>query len=383
VLKSQAQAAAGAGRRRRRSAARVARTDALRYSASMLPVSPEALALYRSSDVIDLHVDTFIWHRLGLYDLTKRHTGGVFGTRLYGQVDLPRIHEARVTGAYWSITTNPLRRAEGRGRAFDTNLQRLTEVLASDPGVAIVASATDYANARSAGTHGAFVGIQGGNALDAGPDALERLRGSPVTRVTLVHLSTSTLGVTSAPKYGLGFVNTTAAGPPGGLTAAGLDAVRILNDQRIFVDLAHMSRAGFWDAVKVHAKDRPFVVSHSGVAGVTPHWRNLDDAQIRAVAEAGGVVGVMFQSSFLGGPFWGGRAAQVVDHLEHLVDVGGEAIAALGSDFDGMILPPWDLATCLDLPRLVQIMLDRRWPEARIRGVLGANFLRTLASLRP
>lgn len=349
----------------------------------MLPISPEALALYQSSDVVDLHIDTFIWQRFGIYDLAKRHAGGLFGTRLYGQVDLPRIHEARVTGAYWSITTNPFRSAAARGRTFDANLKHLSRVLASDPNVAIVASASEYARARSAGKHAAFVGIQGGNALDHAPDALERLRASPVTRVTLVHLSTSALGVTSAPAFGLGFVNKAAASPEGGLTPTGLDYVRALNELRIFVDLAHVSRAGFWDAVKVHAKDRPFIVSHTGVAGVTPHWRNLDDAQIRAVADAGGVAGVIFQSSFLGGSAWGGQAAQVVDHLEHLVKVGGESVAALGSDFDGLIVPPLDLSTCLELPRLVQIMLDRRWPESRIRGVLGANFLKALASLRP
>jgi membrane dipeptidase len=349
----------------------------------MPAVSPDALALYRSCDVIDLHVDTFIWQRVGIYDLTKRHSGGLFGTRLYGQVDLPRMHEARVTGAYWSITTNPLRSAAGRRATFDRNLAHLSSVLARDPAVAIVASAAEYAGARSAGKHAAFIAIQGGNALDATSDALERLRGSAVTRVTLVHLSSSTLGVTSAPPFGLGFVNTAAASPPGGLTPAGCEYVRSLNDLRIFVDLAHVSREGFWDAVKVHAKDRPFIVSHAGVAGVTPHWRNLDDAQIRAVADAGGVCGVMFQSAFVGGPFLGARASQVVDHLEHLIAVGGEGVAAIGSDFDGMILPPRDLSTCIDLPRLVQLMLERRWSEARIRGVLGGNFLRTLAALRP
>jgi len=60
----------------------------------------------------------------------------------------------------------------------------------------------------------------------------------------------------------------------------------------------------------------------------------------------------------------------------------GEDHASLGSDWDGAILPPRDMPTCLELPKLVQIMLDRKWSEARIRKVLGENFLRVVAELR-
>lgn len=54
---------------------------------------------------------------------------------------------------------------------------------------------------------------------------------------------------------------------------------------------------------------------------------------------------------------------------------------ALGSDFDGTIVPPRDLATVLELPRLVQAMLDRRWSEARVRKTLGGDFLALLGRL--
>jgi membrane dipeptidase len=90
----------------------------------------------------------------------------------------------------------------------------------------------------------------------------------------------------------------------------------------------------------------------------------------------------MYQSSFLGTPARSVTAATIVDHLDHLVQVGGEGCASLGSDWDGMILPPRDLPTCLELPRLVQIMLDRGWPHERVRGVLGGNYLRALGALR-
>src|SRR5690606_37545040 len=220
----------------------------------------------------------------------------------------------------------------------------------------------DYRAARAADKHAAFIGIQGGNALDAS-DALDTFARGLVLRVTLVHLSTSSLGSTSAPGWK----------GDGRLTPHGIETVRALDARRVFVDLAHIDPRGFFDAVEVHDRSLPLMVSHTGVSSVTPHWRNLDDAQLRAIAETGGVVGVMYQSSFLGDRLLAGRAASIVDHLEHVIHTIGEDHAALGSDWDGMVVTPRDMPTCLELPRLVELMLARRWSPDRIRKVLGGN----------
>jgi membrane dipeptidase len=337
-------------------------------------LSQEAIDLYRSSDVIDLHVDTFIWTRIFGYDLLRRHGRGLFGARFYGHADLPRLREAGVGGAIWAITTNPLRRASRRTAVFRKNLDRLIAIFDGAPDVvAHCKSAADYHAARAAGRHAAFIGIQGGNALD-GDLALESFDASKIIKVTLVHLSTSSLGTTSAPSLGSG---------DGGLTDRGQELVRALDHHRVFVDLAHINRRGFFDAVKAHDRSLPLLVSHTGIAGVTPHWRNIDDEQLRAVADTGGVIGVMYQSTFVGEPALGGRAEPIVDHLAHIVDVVGEDHAALGSDWDGAIVTPRDMATCLELPLLCELMLRRGWSPERVRKILGGNFLRALAALRP
>ena len=113
-----------------------------------------------------------------------------------------------------------------------------------------------------------------------------------------------------------------------------------------------------------------------------PHWRNVDDDQLRAIAETGGTVGVMYQSSFLGDAWWGGRSDAVVRHLEHIVDTIGEDHASLGSDWDGAIVPPRDLRSPLELPRLVEKMLLRGFGPERITKILGGNFLRVVGALR-
>jgi membrane dipeptidase len=343
--------------------------------ARTLGISHEAIALYLASDVIDLHIDSFIWTRVFGYRIDRRHGHGLLGARLYSQVDLPRLREARVAGAVWSITTNPVVRASQRGARFEANRQALVSTLTGAGNVSICRNLADFRAARAADRHAAFLAVQGGNALD-GDGALDRAaRDGDLLRVTLVHLSTSSLGATSAPAAPF-------ARSDGHLTARGRDFVRRLDDLRVFVDLAHIHRRGFFDAVAVHDPSRPLMVSHTGVTGVTPHWRNIDDDQLRAVAATGGVVGVMYQSSYLGEPGLGGRASSIVAHLQHIIDVIGDDHAALGSDWDGAIIPPRDLPTCLELPRLVQLMLDRGWTAERVGKVLGGNFLRALGALR-
>jgi membrane dipeptidase len=163
----------------------------------------------------------------------------------------------------------------------------------------------------------------------------------------------------------------------------GRRVVEALNERRILVDLAHISRRGFWDALEVHDRAQPAIVSHTGVDGVHRSWRNVDDAQIKAIADLGGVVGIMFHTSFLGERWWSGRAEGVVRHVEHVVRVGGEDAAAIGSDFDGMIVPPRDLRTVDRLPVLVQLMLDRGMRPEVVRKVMGGNYVRVVGAVRP
>jgi membrane dipeptidase len=355
-------------------AARDRRSDPAGW-ARELGVSREAVEVYLASESIDLHVDSFIWNRILRYDLRKRHGSGPTGARFLSMVDFPRVREAQLTGAIWVITTNPLRSPEGRARACVENIRRLQGIFESVPDeFQVVRNAREYKSALASGRHAAFLGLQGGNALDRDLDALDLIPDDLVVRITLVHLSSSRIGVTSSPAAG--------ARRGEGLSDFGKDYVRRLDEKRILVDLAHVNRAGFFDAVAVHDRSLPLIVTHTGVTGVTPHWRNLDDEQLRAIADTGGTIGVMYQSSFLGESWWGGRSEAVVRHLEHIVNTVGEDHASLGSDWDGAICPPRDLKSPLDLPHLVEHMLRRGYRPERIRKILAGNYLRVVEAIR-
>ncbi|WP_436793398.1 dipeptidase [Actinospongicola halichondriae] len=327
-------------------------------------------------DVVDLHLDTYIASRIARRDLQKQHRlGGPLQYRLYGMVDLPSAIDAGMTGGMWSITTNPFRPARARQRAFHRNLRGIQAEFERRPDRAdVVRNLTEYRAARDAGRHGAFLAIQGGNAIEHDPSLLDAMPGDLICRITLVHLTDSGIGATSAPSP-----RRTVAG----LTNLGRDYVRRCNAARILVDLAHISRIGFDDALAVHDPDLPPIVTHTGVDAVNEHWRNLTDHQIRAIAERGGTVGIMYQSSFLGEPYWGGRCEAVLDHAQHVIDLVGEDHVSLGSDWDGAIMPPRDLRRPADLPNLVAGMLRRGWTIDRCRKVLGTNALRVIGAVRP
>lgn len=352
------------------------RTDDRRGWAKDLGISEGALDVYLGSEVVDLHLDTFIWSRVLGYDMCKRHGLGLLNGHFYRQVDLPRVREARLTGGMWSITTNPLRTSAARFEAFKCNVTRLRAELArASDDVAVVRNRAEYGAASALGKHAAMLAVQGGNALDLGPQAWSALDGGWITRVTLVHMSQSRFGTSSRA---IGNVQA-------GLTGLGREFVRELNRRRILVDLAHISKRGFADAAAVHDPTLPMIVTHSGVDGVYPCWRNLDDGQLRTIAKSGGVIGVVFHSGYLSKTKFGlgrGRASDIAAHIDHIVRTVGEDFAAIGSDFDGMIVPPSDLKSCLQMPVLVQAMLDRGLSETAISKVLGGNFLRVFAAMR-
>lgn len=340
--------------------------------ARALGIPKEAIDIYLASDVIDLHIDSFIWTRILGYDLHRRHGMGPLRGAFFHQCDIPRVIEAGITGATWVISTNPFLPAGQRRRNFVKNYARLHAILSAHPNVRIVRTLSEYRAARAEGKLGAFIGIQGGNALSSSIDDLDLIPDLGVLRITLVHLTNSNLGRTSSPLR--------LPGTPDRLTDFGREYVRKLNTKKIFVDLAHIGRRAFFDALEVHDPSLPALVTHTGVDAVHPHWRNLTDEQLRAIADTGGAIGVMYERSFLGKkPV---SVSTVADHLMHIVHTVGIDFAMLGSDWDGAIIPPPDLMTPHMLPNLVHELMKRGLGAEDIHKIFGGNFLRVLGDVR-
>jgi membrane dipeptidase len=336
----------------------------------------EAQSLCRASEILDLHIDTLIPVRIWGFDPLEGRRRWPLGRFFFGHLDLPRAQRGGLSGAMWSITTNPYRSARGRWRAFERTLERFRNLANSSDGkLCLVRSLSEYRDVRARGAHAALLSIQGGNSLEGAPDGAGSVPDDLLTRVTLVHMTHSVYGGTSAPFNPFRRQR--------GLTDQGRALVEQLNARRVFVDLAHIHPQAFWDAVEVHDDSQPLIVTHTGVSGVNPHWRNIDDDQLRAIADTGGVVGIIFHPPYLR-PRGGSRGvALIVDHIAHVVNTVGEDFAAVGSDYDGAISPPVLLRGSDCYPNLVSEMLSRGWTDTRIQKILGENFLRCFGELRP
>jgi membrane dipeptidase len=343
--------------------------------ASSLGVSRAAVDLLLGGPFIDLHNDLEVPVRLFGYDPGKRHGPWRRTVPFFGHTDYPRLREARLTGVVYDLATNVFRGAVSRQAVTLRNLDRcVAQIEAYGEDLAVAYSRSDYDRIVASGRTAMFLALQGGNALAHDPSVLEGEVGQRLHRITLVHLSSSVLGGSNSPSQA-----------DGGITERGRALVAACNRARVLVDLAHAGERTFWGALEAHDSTLPPIASHTGLRSCRDHWRNLSDDQCRAVADRGGVVGVIYQGNFLDAvpPGWPCARARILDHLERLIDVAGEASAAIGTDYDGMITPPHDLTDVVEHPRLVQDMLDRGWSEARVRRVLGENYLAVVAAIRP
>jgi membrane dipeptidase len=306
--------------------------------------SEQARALHAEHPAIDLHADTLMWSRWLGYDLHEAHEPPLWRAAFGGHVDLPRMRQGGVGAQFFGLVSLPVaERVRGLARAVHEQIDALVETIARRPAdLRLARTAGDIAACHRDGAVAALLGIEGAHALEGDLDQIDVFARRGVRYLGLLHFSANAAGY---PAYGRGRHD------DDGLTAWGFDLVGRCEDAGVLVDLAHINRRGFLDACAV-AK-RPPIVSHTGVLGAFDHWRNIDDAQLRAVADKGGIVGVIFYPRYLGG----NGLEPVVKHLLHILDVVGEDAPALGSDWDGFIVPTRELADPRGLPLLTDALL--------------------------
>jgi membrane dipeptidase len=328
--------------------------------------SPEARALHERFPAIDLHADSLMWSRWLGYDLAARHEPPLPRAALGGHVDLPRMREGGIGAQFFGLVSLPIGQRRGLAAVIEEQIEALERTIARHPErLALVRTAEELEAAAAKGQLGALLGVEGAHALEGELATLERFANRGVRYLGLVHFSANEV---CFPAYGRG------RDDAAGLTPFGRDVVRACEELGVLVDLAHVNKKGFMEACAMAT--RPPIVSHTGVAGVQAHWRNIDDEQLRAVADLGGCVGIIFCPRFLGGD----GLDPVVRHLRHVVDVCGEDAPALGSDWDGFIVPTSELREASRLPLLTQALLESGLDERVVGKILRGNALRVLGT---
>jgi membrane dipeptidase len=259
-----------------------------------------------------------------------------------------------------------------------------------------IRTAADIGEAKRLGRTGLIYGFQDAVTFETDLDRLEALHRLGIRVVQPTYNRRNLLGD--------GCLEPADAG----LSKAGVEAVARMNTLGILVDLSHCGRQTAADAIRTSKK--PVAFTHTGCAALNDHPRNRTDAELRAVSDKGGVSGIYFM------PFLSeGRqptAADVIRHLEHMIDVAGEDHVSLGTDGGvsaevvteefkarfaasvrarraaGIAAPGENetgylFANELNMPRrfetLAEMLTKRGHSDARIEKILGANLVRVFS----
>lgn len=164
----------------------------------------------------------------------------------------------------------------------------------------------------------------------------------------------------------------------GGLTDHGKRLIARCKELGVMIDTSHLTMKGFWD---VGEAGLPLVATHSNAHALCANARNLTDAQLRAIAQTGGMAGLNFATVFLSEDGWSTGKAGINDclrQLDHMIEVAGEDHVALGSDFDGAPMPE-GIAHAGELPNLVAAMRAHGYGEPLIAKLCHENWLGFLA----
>lgn len=163
-----------------------------------------------------------------------------------------------------------------------------------------------------------------------------------------------------------------------GLKPFGREAIKRMRQLGMAVDVSHLSDAGLEDVFALD--DAPVVASHSNCRSVCSHRRNLTDGQIKEIVRRGGLIGLNFFTEFLNDSPEQAGPEDIHRHLEHLLELGGEKTAALGSDYDGAKIP-CEFDHCEKLPALYDYLLKKNYSEALLDDVFYGNAARFFGGL--
>jgi membrane dipeptidase len=210
-----------------------------------------------------------------------------------------------------------------------------------------------------------------------------------------------------------------------GLTPFGKQVVEEMNRIGMMVDISHVSDKTFWDVIATTRT--PIIASHSSARALTLAPRNMTDEMLQAVAKNNGVVMVNFFHAFIDENWrqaWNassvertkaqdaleaeyhskglpvpytasdkidrefaariGRAPfnSLIDHFDHVIKVAGIDHVGIGTDFDGIPVPPEGIDSASDLPKITAALMARGYTAEDMKKLLGGNLLRVFRDVQ-
>ena len=368
----------------------------------------EAQTVHEQVLTLDSHVDTPLMLRREEFDISKRndpYDGG-------GKLDFPRMEEGGLDAAFFAVflgqgALNPEAYEEAKRRALEI-FDHIHQAIEENPDMAGLAlNPHDAYRLRDEGKRAIYIGVE--NGYPVGKD-LENLH-------KFYDLGARYLGLSHSRNNQICDASTDASGPlHGGLSDFGVEVVKELNRMGMMVDVSHVSDEAFYQVLEITRA--PIIASHSNVRAIADHPRNLDDDMIIALAENGGVLQLSVLSAYVKElepsperekafaalreefnnfedltdeemeearrqwftlnqkyPAPMATVADLVDHIDHVVELVGIEYVGIGTDFDG----GGALKDCFDVSELENITLElveRGYTKEEIEKIWSGNFMR-------
>ena len=332
------------------------------------PLVTRARAIHERVLTIDTHDD------IPLNFATAQVDPGVRGPR---QVDLPKMEEGGLDVGFFVVyvgqtARTPENYAQAQTDAllkFDA-IHRMAEELYPDR-IELAYTADDFTRIHKAGKLVAAIGIENGYVIGQDLSLLETYYARGARYFGLAHNGHNDIADSATPRPELGDV----IAEHDGVSAFGETVIAELNRLGIMIDISHVSRAAMLDAVRLSRA--PVIASHSSTRALTDHPRNLDDEQLLALRDNGGVMQTVALGAFVSEQAAARTVATFVDHIDHAVQLIGIDHVGISSDFDGGGgVVGWNDAS--ETLNVTLELVRRGYSEQDIEKLWGGNLLRVL-----
>ena len=373
-----------------------------------------ALSIHKKVLTLDTHADTPLRMIEPGFRMSDRHDPNETGSK----VDYPRMIEGGLDAIFFAaFVAQDIRNDKGNFRAKNLCVQMIDSILSSiqqnSDVVGLALNPEDAYSLEKQGKRAIYVGIENGYPIGGDLSNIETYYKKGVRYITLVHSSNNDLADSA----------TDPAGPEhNGISEFGSKVVKEMNRLGIMVDVSHGSDAVFYDAIKI--SKAPIIATHSNARSVTNHKRNMTDDMLKLIAKNGGVVQLTMLSNYLRDPVPNITAEKlkkellssikpidqmttleketmrkrlneiddkypiapanlknVVDHIDHIVNVAGIDHVGIGCDFDG----GGGIDGVFDVSQVMNITIElvkRGYNEDQIAKIWGGNLIRVFSEVQ-
>lgn len=327
-----------------------------------LPVSERALVLHRESLVLDCHSHFLLNACLFDRRFDQRAAKPAFYNPFKNTLDLESVLAGGINSLAFTAYIPGRPWVWNADAKADWILDTYERILGECAGKLVHCTTADQIRAVvKDGRLATFLAVEGGHHIRGKLEKLEHFYDRGVRSMTLTHFVSNYIADSNTSPYR----------PIGGLSDFGREVVREMERLGMMVDLCHCTDKAVFQVLDMAT--RPPMYSHAALKRHNRFPRNLTDDQVKAVAAAGGMIGLIFFLRYLGRFDFTINA--VARQAADIAEMVGSKHLCIGSDMDGYTYTPWGFRDASDMPQFTQALIDYGFSDAEIRGILGENFL--------